>query len=188
MIPKIILINGKKRSGKDHFARLLQEELYKQHKTSEIIAFADPIKDILAMTFNLSDEQLDKLKNDEAPIIIREDGYQKIVATFRSVLQNFGTDAMKKWFGESVWSNVLLERASNSHTDYVIVPDFRFLIEDIGGITIKIRNDEIEKNCTDNHRSENELNDYEFDYVIDNTGFPDLTEEVQEFVREIVNL
>lgn len=183
---KLILVNGKKRSGKDHFAAMLQDQLDVEGYTSEIMSFADPIKDIIATTFSISQEQLDKFKNDEEPVLLRDNGYQTIVSNMRLVLQNFGTEAMKNWFGEEVWVTLLLERTRDLEVDFVIVPDFRFEIEAIDtGVTVKIRNDEIEKNCTDEHRSENELNDYPFDYIIDNTGYRDITDDVENLVNEL---
>lgn len=184
---KLILINGKKRSGKDYFAELLAEELNNEGYSAEILSFADPIKDIIAQTFDISSEELDQFKNDAESIIVRNGGNQKIISNFRLILQRFGTEAMKEYFGEDVWVQLLLQRANEADVDFVLVPDFRFEIEAIDdGITVKIRNDEIEKNCTDNHRSENELNDFIFDYTIDNTGYKNITNDVQELVKQMV--
>lgn len=190
---KLILVNGKKRSGKDYFAEVLQEKLYAAEKTSAVMSFADPIKKIIATTLNVSLEQLDDMKNEAEPIGINEpiyDGYDfKPLTNARSILQNFGTEAMKEFFGEDVWVNLLLKRANDLHVDYVIVPDFRFNIEALdGGITIKVRNDEIEKNCTDNHRSENELNEFSFDYTIDNTDYRDIADDVESLVKQLVKV
>ena len=184
--PKIILINGKKRSGKDFFASKLQEELYKNKKTSEIMSFADPLKDIVAKTLNVSLEELDQFKNDKEPIIVRKDGFQEIVTDFRKALQIFGTEAMKPYFGNDVWSNLLLERAKNSKVDFILVPDFRFKVEEISEYTVKIRNDEIDNACKDLHPSETELNDFNFKYTINNSGNPDLTEQINNFIRTVL--
>lgn len=185
---KIVLINGKKRSGKDFFARQLSGELSKLGYSSKIVSFADPIKGIIADTFNISLQDLDNFKNNSTPVGIIDYGYdedtvQKLT-DFRSILQNFGTEAMKKWFGEDVWVKVLLERTRDMNYDFILVPDFRFLCENlVGGITVKICNNDIEKNSTDEHRSENELNDFSFDHVFDNTGYRDITEDVREFAK-----
>ena len=126
---KIILINGKKRSGKDYFARLLQDELYKNKKTSYVIGFADPIKEIISKTLNVSLSDLDTFKNDKEKIIVRKNGFQEIITDFRQVLQTFGTEAMKPIFGDDIWVQLLIKKAKESNVDYVIVPDFRFLCE-----------------------------------------------------------
>jgi len=183
---KFILINGKKRSGKDFFARLLQSEFQKLGKTSEVMSFADPIKDIIAMTLGISHDDLDNLKNNEENLLANINGQQRIISNFRLILQNFGTEAMKKHFGENVWPNLLLEKANNTDADFIIVPDFRFLCENVtGGITVKIRNGDVQ-NSNDNHRSENELNDYVFDYELDNTGYSLTSKDANDFIEKVM--
>lgn len=185
-MPKFILINGKKRSGKDYFAAELQNELLKHNFSSKIMSFADPIKDIISTTLDISKEDLEKYKNDDNSYGLAVQSYQSgiieegNVINFRGILQRFGTEAMKQWFGEDVWVKLLKQQAEKLNYDYIIVPDFRFLCEDVGDITVKIKNDDVE--CIDNHRSENELNDYRFHYIIDNTGYRDITNDVKLFV------
>jgi hypothetical protein len=188
---EFILVNGKKRAGKDYFAQSLKKELETLGHTAQVMSFADPIKDMMATTFNITHEQLDEMKNEEAVIGTQEatfDGYECYHLTdMRKVLQNFGTEAMKPWFGEDVWVELLLKNARDSGSDFVIVPDFRFLTENIeGGFTVKICNSDVENNASDNHRSENELNDFEFMYEIDNTGHPDVTKLVQDLIKELM--
>lgn len=187
----VILINGKKRSGKDFFAEKLQEELYKNKKTSEVMSFADPIKEIISTTFNITKEQLDDYKNDKNKIAVVKSNDltvdYSVMTDFRTVLQNFGTEAMQTTFGQDVWVDLLRNKAKESDVDFVIVPDFRFLQEYISPLTVKIRNDEIDNACADKHASENELNDFEFMFEIDNSGQPDLTDQIQKFVKDILN-
>lgn len=179
---KVILINGKKRSGKDHCAKLIKAELEKIGKTVEIMSFADPIKKIMAKTFNMSLDDLDVAKNVAAPIQVNN----KLTTDMRTVLQVFGTEAMKEFFGEDVWTQLFLERSKKISVDYVLVPDFRFLCEEwVGDFTIKIVNRNIKS--SDTHRSENELNDYVFDYTIDNTGKPDLSTAMNHVVEYMIN-
>ena len=110
---KIILVNGKKRSGKDWFASVLQERLDDQGYSSEIMAFADPIKNIISQSLGISEEALDKFKNTDEPISIKG----KKVSNCRLILQKFGTEAMKEWFGEDVWVDLLLQRAQQLEVD-----------------------------------------------------------------------
>lgn len=171
---KIILINGKKRCGKDYFANRLKEQLHLKGKTSNIISFADPIKEILATTFDISLSSLNEYKNNPNTYKIRfvkeSVGGDNTVRSsdFRKILQNFGTEAMKKHFGEDVWVKLLQNKIASFDCDYVIIPDFRFSIEYIpNAITIKIINNNLHNN--DAHVSENDLNDFSFDYILDNT-------------------
>lgn len=186
---QLILVNGKKRSGKDFFAQTLKAEFEKLGKTAEVMSFAEPLKDIIAETFDITHKQLDDWKNLAEPVgTIRQkmSGVDYTVLTdFRLILQKFGTEAMKRFFGEDVWVKLLAERAYKSTADFIIVPDFRFLSEDIpGAITVKIKNANFD-NAGDLHRSETELDSFAFMYTFDNTDYPDISKDVQEFVREI---
>lgn len=187
MRTKIVLINGKKRSGKDFFANELQQALSENGATSELMSFAGPIKEILSKSFEIPVEVIDECKNypDYYPIdIYTPEGCE--LTSFRKLLQRFGTDAMKEWFGEDVWTKLLMERAEKSDKDFVLVPDFRFLCENVSDYTIKIRNDDVEPN--DPHRSETELedNNFIFRYHVNNTGHPDLFEDAQRIAGTLV--
>jgi len=187
---QLILVNGKKRSGKDFFAQTLKAEFEKLGKTAEVMSFAEPLKDIIAETFDITHKQLDDWKNLAEPVgTIRQkmSGVDYTVLTdFRLILQKFGTEAMKKWFGEDVWVRLLASRAYNSTVDFIIVPDFRFLSEDVpGAITVKIKNADFD-NAGDTHRSETELDNFEFMHYIDNTGYPNIEQTVSEFAAMVI--
>ena len=189
---KYILINGKKRSGKDYFAEQLKTELEKNGKSVFVISYADPIKDIISTTLELPMYDLDTFKNNPEEygleLKVYPNNQPQVIygyRTIREILQLFGTEAMKKWFGEDVWVQLLKKHSENSGADYVLVPDFRFLSEYLDdSITVKIINNK-ENDNTDTHRSENELNDFIFDYEIDNTGYVDLTDQIEEFMFNI---
>lgn len=194
---KIILINGKKRHGKDHLARMLQAQLIELGARAEIMAFADPIKSILSKTLDISEANLDKFKNNPDRFLLYYMCKNKIAdstfideklkeVTMRSILQRFGTEAMKEWLGEDVWVNLLKTRAQRSNAEFIIVPDFRFSIEHISPYTIKIKNDDIQSN--DTHRSEIELNDFHFKYIIDNTGKPDISMYVRALAKSLISI
>ena len=164
---KYILINGKKRAGKDFFASLLYAELVRTGASAAVLSFADPIKDIMSVTLNIARDELDEFKNSTAPVYIQN----KHVSDARQILQNFGTEAMKKYFGEDVWVNLLHASAEKTKAEFIIVPDFRFFSEHLpGSVTVRILNHDI-YSASDLHRSENELNEFNFDYELDNTGY-----------------
>lgn len=187
---KIILINGKKRHGKDFLARMLLSELKEQGKRAEIMSFADPIKSIIAKTLVITIDELEKFKNNPDMFALyyvqknknNNAAFQEI--NFRQILQSFGTDAMKEQFGDDVWVNLLKERVKKSNANFIIVPDFRFLCEEISSYTVKIINDDIESD--DAHRSENELNDFTFNYIIDNTGKIDISSQVKALTISLI--
>jgi len=185
----MILINGKKRSGKDFSAKLLKAKLEEKGYWVEIMSFADPIKEIISKTFNMSEELLDEFKNDKINLYAyTKDADLQLIANFREILQNFGNEAMKSVFGESVWVLHLLKRIT-PRVDFVIVPDFRFHSEAQalapGDKTLKIRNDDLEDDG-DTHASETELKDFVFDFEIDNTGQPDITEQIENFIKILI--
>ena len=174
---KIILINGKKRSGKDHIANCLCKNLKDINKTCTILHFADALKEILAITFNITLEELDTYKNNETKLVFDEKSLD-----FRQLLQRFGTDAMQSIFGKNVWRNYIEEKIKTLKCDYVLIPDFRFkheYIENSFSIYVKggISND--------SHISENELNDFKFDYIIDNTLKCNIDNEIIKLINLI---
>lgn len=178
---EIILINGEKRSGKNYLAELIKNEFKKHNKTFKIMAFADPIKDIISIALNISLDELDEYKNKKTPICINN----KEVTNSRKILQDFGTEAMRKYFGESVWVDVFLRKIQNLNCDYILVPDFRFLIEALSSYTIHIINDDV-IDTSDKHRSENELKDFKFLYKLNNTNHKITQKDVELLVSRII--
>jgi len=193
---KIILINGKKRSGKDYTAQKIKEVLEDEGFFVEIIAFADPIKEIIATTFGMSLELLNIFKNNKQKIYVEKQNATEDemflgdnlvqISDFRTILQRFGTEGMQGTFGKNVWVDLLKRKVHFSCCDYVIVPDFRFNAEDIGDYSVNIFNSEI-IDAGDSHASENELNNFKFDFLINNTGRPDLTSQIQILMGRILN-
>ena len=192
---QLILINGLKRSGKDYLAELIREI----EGEINVISFADPIKQIIADTFSISLEQLEDYKNDEVELyteLPKLDGYDYLfVSDFRKILQRFGTEAMKKQFGQDVWAKRGIDLITESDSHINVIPDFRFLIEFNEAVeqatehgynvtTINIFNKDLP--TPDLHASERELsdNDFEFDYTIDNTGQP---ANIKEIVKKILS-
>jgi hypothetical protein len=167
--PKVILINGLKRSGKDFSGDILLKKL----PNSKKIAFADNMKKIISETLGITLRELEDYKNNYYYIKTPDSSL-----SFRELLQRFGTEAMKPVFGNDVWARLVKDEILKSSADYIIISDFRFLVEyetlkdldTLGAIklvTLKINDNNLQNK--DTHISENELNDFEFDYQIDNT-------------------
>lgn len=182
---KLILIHGEKRSGKGHLASKLSEKLSEMNKTSKIISFADPIKEIIAKTFGITLDELDALKNNEdITLNFSTTNGVDYAMSFRTIIQQFGTEAMHSAFGKDVWVNKMREEIAKSKDDVIIIPDFRFFHENIGGIKIKIFRNELESK--DNHASESGLDNVKFDYVVDNSNFSNLTDDIDEILDIIL--
>ena len=126
---------------------------------------------------------------------LEEDYVTKINLTPRLLLQLLGTKCGRNIIHPNIWVNSLMREYFCVQSDLApngidcpnwIITDMRFLnemeaVKKRNGITIRVnRNLEESK---DQHESETELDNAEFDYVIDNNG---TIEELIEKVREIL--
>ena len=177
---KIILVGGKKGSGKNHVADTLKEYLESKNITVDLYAFADPMKEIIQKTFDINLDQLNEMKNEKFPIEFF-DGSRDNVTDMRSIIQKFGTEAMQSVFGVKVWKNLADEFIENSKADVVIVTDFRFPNECIdNSYTLNVKNSKTD-DVKDNHSSENLLNDFDFDFTIENSNKPSKEKLFKQF-------
>lgn len=151
MSKRFILIGHKKRQGKDTFAEMLKTHL----EDAAILAFADPMKEILADMKGIQVYEYDNLKNLNERV--------------RTEMQRFGSNKMKEYFGEDVWVKLLVSEANKRPEKYIIVSDFRFPIEHIeGSLTIRVTRDDVELDTASEHISETALNDFEFGITVTN--------------------
>lgn len=177
--PEIILISGYKRAGKDTTAQMLKEIFEENQLKVEILSFADTLKNIACIIFDISREQLDEFKNNELPVGWQSEYEFEELTNFRKVLTKIGNDALKPIFGEDIWVKDIQKKIAASNADIIIIPDFRFKIEHINkAITVRVLNDDIVNKET--HQSETELEDFNFDVYLDNTGYQ-LTKETLSY-------
>lgn len=170
MVKTIILINGKKRSGKDYLSKLLIKYI-PNNLSCEIFSFAKIIKEIISKTFEITIDQLDDFKNKESHIFIDN----KEITNMRKILQIFGSDVMKPLFGEDIWVKLINDKIQNSNSNFIIISDWRYYNEylylqknNYNIITVNIKNENLLN--TDNHSSEKPLY-HNFDHIIDNTNY-----------------
>ena len=111
--------------------------------------------------------------------------------TWREFLQVLGTECMRNKLHNNVWINALWAdywsevEAADTETGWLIT-DVRFKneaesIKERGGVVVRLRRNE---NKEASHPSETELDNYEFDYIIDNreTTLNELYEEVRKML------
>ncbi len=162
------MVSGLKRSGKDYISLKLQEAI----PNSKIISLASPLKDIIALSMGISKDDLEEYKNLGSSICV--DGLIGIT-NFRTLLQQFGTEAMKKWFGDDVWVNLAIKRITElteSGVETIIISDWRFrseynaLARVANVITLRVEDSNL---IADSHISEHDLDNFNFDFTIDNT-------------------
>lgn len=174
-IKHVIGITGPKRAGKDTSALYLKSMF-----DYEPLAFADPMKDILCLTFGISRETLDDFKNNPSTSKILGDKYSseytyEFTTDMRQVLQRFGTEAMKKHFGTDVWAQKLVQDALMWDMENVVVSDLRFLneyeyLKEHSDTLTIIRIHKDSKEEEDSHSSEQEYKQIQADYEISNNG------------------
>lgn len=167
----IIGVAGKKRSGKDTFYEIVKEEL-KNYYDVKKYAFADLVKDYAVEYFNIDRRDIKKEEN-------------------RFILQGIGQMFREK-VQEDYWIQNTFLKIYNSRkrnpNEISIITDVRYINEAMEierkdqGLLLKIVNKN--NKSFDFHVSENELNDYEFDCVINNNGtFEDYRKEVLLWIR-----
>jgi len=165
---KIILISGKARSGKDTVAKYIEQKLNNENKKVLICHYADLLKYMCKTFFNWNGEKDNK---------------------GRTILQHVGTDVIRKDY-PNYWVDFIIDVLWKFYDewDYVIIPDTRFpneidrMVEEFNYKdeyeTIKpINTIRIKRNIADgltreqnNHPSEVALDNYKFDYYIENDG------------------
>lgn len=166
----LIAISGVRYSGKDEVAKILQyclsvPKIFRQYwlykligkiipKKWKIIAFADPLKKMLAILLNISVEKFnDRAFKEDVCIdlntldyslsaftkdkhLLSDSKFTKMTKelnldilnydlTIRQLMQYFGTNVIRTFFGENVWINSTLRHASRR----TIISDCRFINE-----------------------------------------------------------
>lgn len=180
----IIGLHGKKRSGKDFGFKILKEYLeFKFDCDVKKISFAEKLKLSVSKLFNMTIEDIERMKEDESISFINysiNDG--KIInnLTMREFLQRYGDEAHRRVFGDNFWVENTLSDLDYLHERYTfyIVTDCRYNNEAEGiisrdGVILKIINelDDIELykkhypftyrilNATSEHPSEKSIRD-----------------------------
>ena len=178
---KVIMISGKSQSGKDTIARMMYKILQDHGAKTLIISFADPVKWIAERYYNWNG---DKTKPEG-----------------RALLQKIGTTIMRTHY-PTYWAEIIGKFISAANEwDCVIIPDLRFQNEfetisehNINCETIRIErynqdgSSYVNPNMTKeqlNHISECELDNFPFEWVIENRGS---LEELEESAKELLNI
>ena len=191
----VILVNGLKRAGKDYTSDLLVAALNNCSMSAKSFSFAAPMKCIISKTFNITLAQLDDYKNDSeryhlCPIDMK-DGNHGDHTNFRTILQRFGTEAMKPIFGDTIWTELVCKNIRKSKEDFIIISDFRFTEEydymvkqqEFNVITVNVQGQSQED--PNAHASERKPTCH-FDHVIDNSKQDGTVAKwVSNFIKEL---
>ncbi|MBD2769572.1 hypothetical protein IC235_16915 [Hymenobacter sp. BT664] len=180
---RLIGMSGRRGSGKDTVARLLQRQ--QPERNWQIRSFGDSIKAVCAA-----------LTGEDVAPYYSQKGKAQIVPVFQrtrgEMLQQVG-QALRAW-EPLVWVDAFFARLPPNAN--VLVPDVRFpneadLIRARGGLMLRIEGDPLHQRGDgtrdDNHPSETALDDYpHFDFIIHNEGsFQDLERQVQTLRNQL---
>jgi len=185
----IVTLVGSARVGKDTAMEVLKREAKKNGLIVNVIALADPIKDILATTLGISRADFDKLKEDEDFAIDVHHAELDVFAqpTIRRMLQNYGEYA-KTQHGTFVWCKLgdekIKEGVINIISDVRLPLEYSFFKEHrkYPVLSMKVERPSLKKE--DTHHTENLVDRIPKDVTIINDG--DL-EEYQEAVSRFFN-
>ncbi len=166
----IIGLSGKKGSGKTTIGRFLQSRL----EDSEMVCFADPLKDLVCDLFGVPQFVLNG--TEEQKNALTHTGFSA-----RKIMQDVGGSMRRIWpeCWVHAWKNRVVDLRARRGIVPVIVADVRYrneivAIRDAGGMVIRLTRNPYGQDC---HESETDLDGWiiDFDAVIDNAN---LTEDV----------
>lgn len=203
---KVIGISGKAGSGKDTAYLLLKEELESRGLKCTKLSFASKLKDVCTLLFRWDREQLESdfaYKEGglglNGPDDLLDPACEMLGKTRRTVMQEVGTEAMRKGLHEDVWIIALkLAIQNGEYDDYDVgfVTDCRFMnelnfVRSLGGTLIQVIRSGDTGTLTANtqHASELEWTEWgDWDIMVQNTIDTTLSpeENLQEYKRRIV--
>ena len=187
----VIGISGKKMSGKSTVAEIIKNI----YPNTLIFNFGDAVKESLKPIFDFTDEELygkDKEKINE---------YWNI--TPREIMQFYATELMRielskkfKEIGTDLWvkcvEKKIIKALNENKNCIILLADVRFkneyeFVKKYNGITLNIiRQTNNLHNQFENHKSENDLQNENFDFTIfNNGGMINLRMSTYEFLHDL---
>ncbi|MBQ3543401.1 MAG: hypothetical protein IJA34_00175 [Lachnospiraceae bacterium] len=172
---KVICISGKARHGKDTAAAWLHSELEQKGYKVLTTHYADLLKFICKNMFNWNGQ-----KDDNG----------------RQLLQYVGTDVVRKKKPD-YWVDFIIDFLNlfENEWNYVLIPDCRFPNEieklrssNIDVYTLRVERPNFDSGLTEeqlNHISETALDDYDFDFVLENTTIDEFHNNVKWLAKNI---
>lgn len=169
--PMLYGVSGYARAGKDTIA----DRLCDVHGFQRV-AFADLLRECVQALNPIIDMEMEydvlvPIRYNDA---LEQYGYntsKEIYPEFRNVLQRMGTEVGRKLLGDNIWVDATLASLEDD-VNYVIT-DARFTNEaqailDNGGVMVRVEREGT--GPVNDHPSETELDDWDFDYIIQNDG------------------
>ena len=188
-------ILGKAGTGKNSTAKIIKNIYATQLDkkiNSKIIAFADPIKEIVLTMFPEADKQClfgsSKLRSNIIDKKYLDSNNNPL--TYRQALIDIGTK-LGRSYNSNIWINNFDSRFKKLNSDLVIVSDVRFeneieyLIENGFYIIKLIRNNDLNINHS-TEKDQDNISETKFNLIIDNNNtFKYLKNEITKFLKAI---
>ena len=174
---KIIAINGKRGAGKNTTALCIKDWAERNGYKYFEFAFAKRLKYELALSIG------DRLGFDESDL------YNDNKKDYRLLLQWFGDYKRKK--NKDYWVDWLKEdllyALNTNGSKILVITDLRLKneYEFLSGFDCILLRVLGREKVIDNHSSEVELDDFPFDYEIDNDNLEELQSKVDEFMESL---
>lgn len=173
-MPRLIGVSGYAGSGKNAFA----DALVAQHGY-ELRSFAEPLRQMLYATDPRIPSNIDRFSTVSLAGMVDLVGWDTLKREYpeaRRLLQTLGTEGGRGVLGENVWVDAAFKDIDEGYlaqpqTERVVFADTRFrneaqAIRDRGGILVRV--ERAGTKAINGHSSETDLDDIEFDYVVQN--------------------
>lgn len=176
MSTKVIMIGGRKRTGKGEATQYLKEIYESLGISVATVSIASTVKEIMADLFEVSVEDINKYKDNPKNfwVEVMQNGELTLQQTdFRRLLQLLGTDIRNKYLGKYFWIRLAVDKIKASKADIVLIDDWRFVFEyeevlkEFSTRTLITRRD---TGMVDSHESETALDNFVADFTVNNSG------------------
>lgn len=175
---KLVALSGRKSSGKDTVARLIELVTYRPYQK---IKFAGKLKEMVSVLVGCELQQLEDYDFKEKSLGDRWGNINP-----RQILQEMGSCGRGMY--EDIWVVSALSNLVESGN--YIVSDLRYLneaaaVKKLGGLLVRIERPDLSRD--DVHASETSLDNFQdWDYVIHNDGkLQDLAAKVQKMCKDL---
>lgn len=169
----LIGLIGNAGSGKDTMADYLVKNY-----GFEKLSFGKILKDVVSIIFNWNRKLLEGDNLESRIFRETEDIWWseqlKFKVTPRKILQKIGTELFRNNFNDNIWILSLIRKINDkiNSKKNIIITDIRFnneyeYLKNLNFLFVKISNNNI-KNL--NHSSESYINDFKYDYLIENNS------------------
>lgn len=166
-----VAISGKSRAGKDTTAEFICAYISAQQEPYKCVSFAKALYDCTRFVQGVLGKPVEKDPK----------------------LLQFMGEGLRQYYGKDVFVNVVksIIESTPSH-ESIIVTDLRYkneyaLLKDLGFTTIRVNRKDRHIDRDPIHISEIDLDDAEFDYVINNDGsLDDISNQAQAIVSKLI--